>query len=101
MYKVINRFVDLKDGGHVYNVGDIFPRTGIRVDDKRLEELSSNRNRRGVALITGGAGNGLSEVKEDAMTAEAGVSPSGVLEAKEKPRKGRKKNARTGSELHS
>ncbi len=51
MYKVIVRFKDLQDNNHVYNVGDIFPHKGINVSKKRIKELSSNKNRRGVPLI--------------------------------------------------
>lgn len=51
MYKVIKYFTDLQDNRHPYNVGDTFPRDGMKVTEKRLNELSSNKNKRGVALI--------------------------------------------------
>lgn len=51
MYKVIIRFKDLQDNNHVYNVGDIFPHKGVNVNKKRIKELSSDKNRRGVPLI--------------------------------------------------
>lgn len=47
MYKVIVRFVDLKDNNRLYQVGDIYKGTNL----KRIEELSSTNNKRGVALI--------------------------------------------------
>lgn len=51
MYKVIVRFKDLKDNGHVYNVGDTYPRKGKRASKARIAELASVENKRGVALI--------------------------------------------------
>jgi len=50
MYKVINRFTDLRDGGR-YERGDTFPRPGVTVPEERLEELSGCNNRRGIPLI--------------------------------------------------
>ena len=51
MYKVISYFADLQDFNHPYKVGDEFPRLGLKVSDKRLEELASNKNRQGKPLI--------------------------------------------------
>ena len=51
MYRVIAYFTDIQDGGHAYNVGDIFPREGMTVSDQRLKELSGAENKRGKALI--------------------------------------------------
>lgn len=51
MYKVIVRFVDLQDDNHVYHVGDVFPRMGKHVSDKRIAELAGTENKRKVALI--------------------------------------------------
>ena len=50
MYKVTKRFYDLK-ANHGYSVGDLFPHNGIYVDDDRIAELASDRNRMGVPLI--------------------------------------------------
>ena len=50
-YKVLSYFEDLLDDGHKYQPGDEFPRKGMRVSQRRLEELSSDRNLRGVKLI--------------------------------------------------
>ena len=63
MYRVIEYFTDIKDGGHAYNVGDIFPREGVTVSDERLKELSGVENKRGKALIEA--------VKEKKAEAEA------------------------------
>lgn len=51
MYKVLKMFTDLQDNGHKYLAGDTFPREGLSVSAKRLDELASDKNRRGVALI--------------------------------------------------
>jgi hypothetical protein len=50
-YRVIKMFIDLKDNNRQYNVGDSFPRVGLNVSEKRLEELTTSNNRRGEALI--------------------------------------------------
>lgn len=51
MYTVIKRFNDLQDNNYAYNVGDTFPREGAQISEKRIDELSSNKNKRGTALI--------------------------------------------------
>lgn len=51
MYRVIKAFTDLHDGDRPYNVGDPFPRAGIKVTEKRLEELSGSSNKQGTPLI--------------------------------------------------
>ena len=43
MYKVIKLFADLQDNNHVYEVGDIFPREGLKVSEARLAELGLNK----------------------------------------------------------
>lgn len=50
-YEVIKYFTDLQDNDYEYNVGDIFPRDGLRVTDERLRELSTDENRQRVPLI--------------------------------------------------
>lgn len=57
MYKTIVMFTDLQDGGHKYEVGDVYPREGLKPTKARIEELKSKKNKRGVALIE--------EVKEE------------------------------------
>lgn len=89
MFRVVVAFADMQDGGYIYNVGDGFPRAGVTVSEERLEELASDRNRRGVALIVDeNPKEGLSEVEEDTVGTKAGVSPSKTPEAKKKARKG-------------
>jgi hypothetical protein len=51
MYKVLEFFNDLQDGGHAYHPGDAFPRDGVEVSAVRLESLSSTNNARGIKLI--------------------------------------------------
>lgn len=51
MYRVIKYFTDLQDNNHPYQVGDIFPHEGKEVTEKRLLELSTSANRRGMPLI--------------------------------------------------
>lgn len=51
MYKVVEFFHDLQDGGHAYNPGDTFPRDGVKVSDERIAELAGYANRRGMKLI--------------------------------------------------
>lgn len=50
-YKVINYFTDLQDDNHQYNVGDMFPRDGLKVSVERLTELSTKNNRQSKPLI--------------------------------------------------
>lgn len=51
MYKVIKFFTDLQDNGHAYHEGDPFPREGLKVSSNRIEELSGDKNKRGIPLI--------------------------------------------------
>lgn len=51
MYKVIHYFTDLQDNNHEYNVGDTFPRIGLEVSDKRIQELAGSDNKQYKPLI--------------------------------------------------
>ena len=51
MYKVIHYFTDLQDDNHEYNVGDTFPRIGLEVSDKRIQELAGSDNKQDKPLI--------------------------------------------------
>ena len=51
MYRVKVYFTDLQDGGRPYKVGDAFPRQGLEVSEKRIRELSTHDNKRGIPLI--------------------------------------------------
>ena len=50
-YKVIHRFTDLQDFNHLYNVGDVFPRIGMKVSQSRIDELASSKNKLKTPLI--------------------------------------------------
>lgn len=51
MYKCIIFFKDLHDKSFEYRPGDVFPRSGLKVSQERIEELSTDKNRRGKPLI--------------------------------------------------
>lgn len=51
MYRAIHFFTDLQDNSYPYNVGDIFPRVGKEVSERRYAELSSKYNLRGKPMI--------------------------------------------------
>lgn len=44
MYKVISKFADLQDGKHLYQAGDEYPRNGVKVSEKRIDELKGKNN---------------------------------------------------------
>ncbi|WP_239705194.1 hypothetical protein [Mammaliicoccus sp. R-M63] len=51
-YEVLQKFIDLQDKKKVYNVGDSFPKpANKKVTEERINELSSENNKRGKALI--------------------------------------------------
>ena len=49
--KVLVKFADLEDGGHVYQIGDVYPRVGLKPSDKRIEYLASTGNKLGIPVI--------------------------------------------------
>lgn len=54
VYKVIEKFKDLKDNDHIYEVNDIYPRKDIKLEDipqKRIKELTTKKNKIGKILI--------------------------------------------------
>lgn len=51
MYKVIKYFEDLQDNLHPYNIGEEYPRKGLKVSKERITELAGNKNLQGVPLI--------------------------------------------------
>ena len=50
MYKVVKMFVDLQDG-HTYEKGSKYPHDGRDISEKRLSELLTRNNKRGIPLI--------------------------------------------------
>ena len=81
MYKVIEYFTDLHDKEYPYNVGDVFPREGIKVAEERFAELAGSSNRRGIPLIA--------LVKEPEVVKE----PKAVAKPRKAPAKKAKKTA--------
>lgn len=53
MYRVIKPFSDSEDNGHVYFVGDEYPRVGLEVSNVRINGLLGTKNKQGVPLIAG------------------------------------------------
>lgn len=51
MYKVIKKFTDLQDDSYAYNVGNEYPRDGLKPTKKRIAELSGSKNKQGTPLI--------------------------------------------------
>ncbi len=51
MYEVIVYFEDLQDNNYPYHVGDSYPRKGLKPSRKRIKELSTKENIRGIPLI--------------------------------------------------
>lgn len=80
MYKALIKFTDLNDSGHVYNVGDTYPREGYTPTVKRIGELSGARNKLGKAVIE--------MVDEPPAVSEKAVEkPKAVTEKKTRRRK--------------
>lgn len=52
MYVAIKRFVDLTDGDHTYNAGDVYPRDGFEPSKERIIELATSKNKLETPLIT-------------------------------------------------
>ena len=95
MYKAISYFKDMKDNMHPYNPGDTFPRDGLKVDAKSLEELSTDKNRRGKPVIElvkeKKKAEEKPEVKEEPI--EEAVVEEPIVEEPKPKKRGRKKNA--------
>lgn len=51
MYEVIVYFEDLQDKSRPYNVGETYPRKGLKPSPERIEELATDKNIRGIPLI--------------------------------------------------
>jgi hypothetical protein len=48
---IYEKFKDLKDNDHIYKKGDIYPREGLTPTKKRINELTSEKNKIGEVLI--------------------------------------------------
>jgi hypothetical protein len=51
MYKVVKLFTDLQDNNYRYEVGDEYPRLGLKPSIARIAELSGSNNKQGIPLI--------------------------------------------------
>ncbi|WP_186328448.1 hypothetical protein [Paenibacillus sp. 32O-W] len=45
MFRVVRRFKELKHDGHIYQVGDTYPKEGSKATKTRLEELTTGKNK--------------------------------------------------------
>lgn len=81
MYKVIRFFTDLQDNRHPYNVGDVYPRDGLVVSKKRIEELAGPNNRQRRPLIK------LVEEEKPQKTEEPKTQPKEGPKSERKTRK--------------
>lgn len=79
-WKVIRQFTDAKDEGHLYQVGDTYPRYGGTTNVDRLEELlgcSNSENTPYIVEDSSGGGGGGSDLPE-VTAADNGVNLSVV-----------------------
>lgn len=83
MYKVVRFFTDLQDENHPYNVGDSFPREGLKVSEERLKELSSSNNLQNAPLIVKEEVKKVEKPIEEKSTEE----PEEIKEEVKKPKK--------------
>lgn len=88
MYKCIIFFKDLHDKSFEYRPGDVFPRSGLKVSPERIEELSTDKNRRGKPLIEKVEETETEKVPEKKRAA---AEKQAVNPPKEAPKRGRKK----------
>ena len=86
MYKCKVFFEDLHDKSYKYRPGDIFPRSGLKVSPERIEELSTDKNRRGKPLI-----EKVEETEEKPENKRAAAEKHVANPPKEAPKRGRKK----------
>ena len=52
IYRAVEFFTDLQDKNHAYKVGDVYPRKGLVVDNKRIYELLGSDNKQHRPVIT-------------------------------------------------
>ena len=94
MCKVIRRFRDLQDNGYIYEVGDKFPHSGVKVSDKRYEELAGSDNNIGVPLISGKPRKATGETRSE----KKDESPTSAPRAKGKAKKRSKNHDDVGAD---
>lgn len=90
MYRAILNFTDLQDDNFRYNIGDEYPRLGLKPSLARINELLSSDNRRKQPVIE--------EINEDMPFSDDAVSDEDLATeekpvdepTEEKPKRGRK-----------
>lgn len=92
MFKAVEYFKDLKDNGHKYYPGDVFPREGYAPGAKRIAELASANNKRGRAVIVEVSEKAVIQPVEEPKEERVEI-PVETVEEPQKRRRGRKKNA--------
>lgn len=90
-YIVITKFADLEDGKHLYNVGDVYPRSNKVVSEHRIEELLGSNNKVRRPLIKEDISDPFPS-SQDMKTDESTPKPT---KAKRKPRRTQKKHVGT------
>ena len=65
MYKAIELFTDLQDNNYRYEVGDEYPRQGLKPTKKRINELLGDSNRRHRPVIEEIVEEVVEEIKEE------------------------------------
>lgn len=81
MFKVVKLFTDLQDDNYKYEVGDEYPRLGLKPSLARIEELKGSDNKQGTPLIV--------EVTDEPLVADESVE--------EKPKRTRKSTKKASS----
>jgi hypothetical protein len=77
MYKVVKLFTDLQDNNYRYEVGDEYPRLGLKPSIARIAELSGSNNKQGKPLIEEikDLAGDEEEVKAEEKSADVDVAP--------------------------
>jgi hypothetical protein len=90
--------MDLQDFNHTYYEGDIFPRSGLKVSDERLNELAGSQNKQGEPLIEL---VGETEDREEKVYTKTEINRMPITDLKELASKNGIENAEelTGAEL--
>ena len=83
-YLVIKTFSDMQDNGYKYHVGDTFPHDGLTVSAERIEELSTDKNRRKIPVIKAEQEDIPKEEETTSDTQEEAPAPVEEKEAEEK-----------------
>ena len=88
-YVVLTRFADLKDGKHIYEAGDEYPRLGYKPTAHRIAELSGKDNRQCRPLIAHAVEAPKTpveapDVPDEEIPAKSAEAPKGARRARKK-----------------